>query len=205
MHEHELDTTRRHSLWDDVVGILTGTYVAALGVTLLKAGHVVTGGVAGLSLLLSYGTQLPFAILLPVCNAPFLVLALTKKGGRFTVKSIVSVILVSVMQAVNERMLHGLTIPTAYASITGNLLVGVALIIVFRHGASLGGFNVIALLAQERLGLRAGYVQLALDVIVVLASFAAVAPMNVLLSAVGATVLNISLATNHRPGRYTAY
>ena len=205
MHDHELATTRRHSLWDDVVGILTGTYVAALGVTLLKAGHVVTGGVAGLSLLLGYGTQLPFAILLPVCNAPFLVLALTKKGGRFTVKSIVSVILVSVMQAVNERMLHGLTIPTAYASITGNLLVGVALIIVFRHGASLGGFNVIALLAQERLGLRAGYVQLALDVIVVLASFAAVAPMNVLLSAVGATVLNISLATNHRPGRYTAY
>ena len=112
MHDHELDTTRRHSLWDDVVGILTGTYVAALGVTLLKAGHVVTGGVAGLSLLLSYGTQLPFAILLPLCNAPFLVLALTKKGGRFTVKSIVSVFLVSVMQAVNERMLHGFTIPT---------------------------------------------------------------------------------------------
>ncbi len=55
---------------------------------------------------------------------------------------------------------------------------------------------------QEKLGLRAGYVQMALDVAVVLGSFLVVEPDVVALSALGAVVLNLVLAFNHRPGRY---
>jgi uncharacterized membrane-anchored protein YitT (DUF2179 family) len=86
--------------------------------------------------------------------------------------------------------------------VAGNLLAGTGLLILFRHGASLGGFNVFALLTQEKLGWRAGYVQMILDVAVVLSSFLVVAPDVVALSALGAVVLNIVLAFNHRPGRY---
>ena len=56
---------------------------------------------------------------------------------------------------------------------------------IFRHGASLGGFNVLALLLQEGLNLRAGYVQMGLDVSVILLALFVVAPATVLLSAVG--------------------
>jgi uncharacterized membrane-anchored protein YitT (DUF2179 family) len=83
-------------------------------------------------------------------------------------------------------------------------LVGLGLLVIFRHGASLGGFNVLALLLQERLNFRAGYVQMGLDVSVILLALFVVAPATVLLSAVGAVVLNIILAFNHRPGRYLA-
>jgi uncharacterized membrane-anchored protein YitT (DUF2179 family) len=51
-------------------------------------------------------------------------------------------------------------------------------------------------------GLRAGYVQMGLDVAVVLGSFFVVDPGIVVLSALGAVVLNVVLAFNHRPGRY---
>lgn len=54
---------------------------------------------------------------------------------------------------------------------------------------------------QEKLGLRAGYVQMALDVAVVMASFLVVDPGIVALSALGAVVLNLVLAVNHRSGR----
>ncbi len=45
---------------------------------------------------------------------------------------------------------------------------------------------------------------MSLDVVVILVALAVVAPANVLLSAMGAVVLNIVLAFNHRPGRYRA-
>ena len=62
-----------------------------------------------------------------------------------------------------------------------------------------------ALLAQERLGWRAGYVQLGFDVAVVLLALTVVPPAGVLLSAAGAVVLNTVLAMNHRPGRYLGH
>jgi hypothetical protein len=39
----------------------------------------------------------------------------------------------------------------------------------------------------------------------VLSALAVVAPGTVLVSALGAVVLNVILAMNHRPGRYTGY
>ena len=41
-----------------------------------------------------------------------------------------------------------------------------------------------------------------LDVVIILVSFTVAPPLTVLLSAVGAVLLNLILALNHRPGRY---
>ena len=52
-----------HSVAEDVLGILTGTVLVSLGLHLLHAAHAVTGGTAGLSLLLGYATAWPFWLL----------------------------------------------------------------------------------------------------------------------------------------------
>ncbi|GGF49700.1 membrane protein [Marmoricola endophyticus] len=191
-----------HSRVEDVLGVLTGTFVASFGLALLSPVGAVTGGTAGLSLLVSYLLPLPFGAVFALVNLPFLALALWQKGSSFTVRSVLSVALVSAFSLVHPRLLDLGDVEPAYAILTGNLLVGIGLLIVFRHGSSLGGFNVVALLAQERLGWRAGYVQLGLDICVVLLALTVAAPGLVLLSAVGAAVLNLVLALNHRPGRY---
>jgi uncharacterized membrane-anchored protein YitT (DUF2179 family) len=92
-----------------------------------------------------------------------------------------------------------------YAVGVGNLLAGVGMLILFRHKSSLGGLNTVALLTQERFGWRAGYVQLALDATIIVASLTIVSPAVVALSAAGAVVLNLVLALNHRPGRYLGH
>lgn len=46
----------QHTRLDDVFAILTGTFVASLGIYLLKTAHPVIGGTAGLALLLSYAS-----------------------------------------------------------------------------------------------------------------------------------------------------
>jgi uncharacterized membrane-anchored protein YitT (DUF2179 family) len=191
-----------HTRTEDVLGLLTGTFVVSLGLHLLKSSQIVTGGTAGLSLLLSYGLPVPFGVLFLVANLPFMALAVAKKGRRFAVRSLLSIALVSAFAPLHAQLFGALHLPQVYAAVSGNLLIGIGLLIVFRHDSSLGGFNVVALIAQERLRWRAGYVQMGLDVLVIVAALLVVSPIAVLISALGAVVLNGVLALNHRPGRY---
>ena len=196
------DSIVRHSVLEDVLGMVTGTFTVSLGLFLLKASGAVTGGTAGLALLLSYMGGLPFGLLFFAVNIPFFALAVWKKGWDFTLRTMAAVALVAGLSDLHPIALGTLTLDPLYAALGGNLLAGVGLLILFRHKASLGGFNILALILQERLGWRAGYIQMALDTTVVLAALTVVAPASVLLSAVGAVVLNLVVALNHRPGRY---
>jgi uncharacterized membrane-anchored protein YitT (DUF2179 family) len=194
-----------HGRVEDIFGVLSGTFVASLGIYLLHSAHAVTGGTAGLSLLISYGTGWSFSVVYVLVNLPFLVLALRRKGLDFTLRTLISIVLVS-----SFALLHPLAMPLGhfnglYAVFVGNLLAGVGMLILFRHKSSLGGLNTVALLAQERFGWRAGYVQLGLDSAIILAALSIVAPAVVALSAAGAVVLNLVLALNHRPGRYLGH
>lgn len=196
--------TLPHTPAEDVLGVLTGTWLASLGLHLLHEAHAVTGGTAGLSLLLTYAFPVALPLMLILANLPFFALAAWKKGWSFTFRSIVAVALLSVFTSVHAQMIPSPDLAPVYGILTGNVLAGVGILILFRHGSSLGGFSVLALIAQERAGLRAGYVQMALDVVVVAAALLVVPWDNVLLSALGAVVLNVVLAFNHRPERYRA-
>jgi uncharacterized membrane-anchored protein YitT (DUF2179 family) len=187
------------------VGLATGVFIASLGLFLLRSAHAVTGGTAGLSLLLSYGTGVPFEVLFLLVNLPFFALAVWKKGVRFTATSLVCVAAVSALTPLHSDVLGFAHLDRVYGVAVGNLLAGLGLLILFRHRSSLGGFNIIALLAQERLRLRAGYVQMFLDLCVVVGALFVVNVTAMVLSALGVVVLNIVLAFNHRPGRYMGF
>ncbi len=195
----------RHTLFEDAFGLLSGTFVASLGIYLLKTAHAVTGGTAGLALLLSYGTDWSFGVLFFAVNLPFFVLALKTKGLDFSVRTLISITLVSAFASLHPVMLPTLQPNPVYATLVGNLLAGMGMLMLFRHRSSLGGLNTLALIVQDRYGLRAGYVQLVFDVTIIAMSLFVVPPANVLLSAAGAVVLNIVLALNHRPGRYLGH
>lgn len=193
-----------HSPAEDVLGVFIGTFMAAMGLYLLEQADAVTGGTAGLALLLTHATPLSFAALFLLVNVPFFALALWRKGWKFTLKTIVCVGIVSGFTVICEMYFPVPDMHAVFGVVAGNVLVGMALLAVFRHGASLGGFNILALIAQEQFKMRAGYVQMSLDVTVVLLALTVIAPQGVLLSAFGAVIMNIILAFNHRPGRYRA-
>lgn len=192
----------RHSRAEDVVATLIGTYVASLGVFLLDAGGAVTGGTAGLSLLLSYASGWTFAVIFVLVNIPFLALGVWKRGMGFGLRTFVSIVLLGAWTAVHPRVADLSDVEPVYGALTGSLLAGLGMLILFRHNASMGGLNTLALLAQDLLGLRAGYVQLAFDVVIISAALTVAEPSVVAASAVGAALLNLVLIMNHRPGRY---
>lgn len=193
-----------HSALEDVLGLLTGAFLASLGLHLLHDSGAVTGGTAGLSLLLTHLLPVPFGVIFAAVNLPFVVLAIRRMGWRFTLRTAAAVALVAGLSSLHAVALPGPFPWPVYAVLAGNLLCGVGILILFRHRASLGGFNILALWLQDRRGIRAGTVMLVLDLCVVLASFAVLDPLTVLLSAAGAVVLNTVLVFNHRPGRYLA-
>ncbi|HWJ85702.1 MAG TPA: YitT family protein [Cellulomonas sp.] len=195
----------KHSFVEDALGILVGTFVVSLGLFLLRSVDAVTGGTAGLSLLLVHVVDVPFGWLFALVNLPFILLAIAQRGWDFTLRTALCIGLVSALSSLHPAMFGDLDLPTAYGVLAGNVLAGVGLLILFRHRASLGGFNIVALILQDRAGWRAGYVQMVLDTAVVLAAFWVVDPGTVLLSAAGAVLLNLILALNHRPGRYLGY
>jgi uncharacterized membrane-anchored protein YitT (DUF2179 family) len=193
-----------HTFFEDFQAILTSALLAALGIYLLQSSHVVTGGSAGLTLLLSQKLNWTFSIAYPIVSLPFMALALWRRGTRFTIKSLITIGTLSLFNSLLPQLLAFSAIQSWFGAILGNLLLGVAMLIMFRHGTSLGGFNVIALLAQDKFHWKAGYVQMALDAAVVI-SFAAINPTwSALWAILGAVTLNLVLATNHRPDRYIA-
>ena len=192
----------RHTLVENVMGVVTGVFLASFGLYLLKESGSVSGGTAGIALLLSYATHISFGVLFFAVNIPFFALALWKKGLGFTLRTTLTVALVSAFSYLHPLAIDIDGLNPVYGTLGGNLIVGVGLLILFRHGASLGGINILALVLQEKLGWRAGYVQMAVDVVIVALSLTVASPWVVLLSAAGAVVLNLVLALNHKQGRY---
>jgi uncharacterized membrane-anchored protein YitT (DUF2179 family) len=194
----------RHTFWEDAQALVTGTLLVSLGVTLLGSAKLITGGTVGIAFLLHYMTGISFGLLFFVINVPFYFMAVKKMGWVFTLKTFAAVCLLSGFSAVLPMVFRLETINPLYAAAMGGLLAGVGLLILFRHKASLGGLNVLVLYLQQRYGLRAGVIQLVLDGSILLASIPMISLKAVFISLIGAAVMNMILAINHRPGRYVA-
>ncbi|RLK48087.1 YitT family protein [Microbacterium telephonicum] len=194
-----------HSVPEDVLGILTGTFLVSLGLHLLHAAGAVTGGTAGLALLVTYATGWGVPVLFFLINVPFALLALWKRGWSFTLRTIVCIALVSGFAVVHDTFFPITDLQPFYGILAGNLVAGVGVLILFRHRGSVGGFNVVGLIIQDATGFSVGWTLMIFDTIVIALSLLVVPWPIVLLSAVGAVLLNLVLALNHRPGRYLGH
>ena len=99
-------------------------------------------------------------------------------------------------------MLSVRAVDAPYAAVAGGVLIGLGLLVLFRHGASFGGVNTLALFLHRRRGWSVGAVQMAVDVAILAGAFALIEPRRVAWSLLGAVVVNAVLLANHRPGRY---
>ncbi len=197
-------SAERHSLVDDVQGVLAGSMLAALGVLLLSGGKLLSGGTAGVAFLLHYLTETGFGPIFFILNLPFYYFAYRQLGAAFTIKTFSAVALTSFLTATLPRFVSFSSLDPLIAGVFGGLLVGTGMLALFRHRASLGGFGILALYLQDRFGWRAGLVQLGFDGLVLVFSFVVATPFIIFCSVMGAVVLNLTLAINHRKDRYIA-
>ncbi|AIW14835.1 YitT family protein [Vibrio europaeus] len=193
----------KHSRREDWIAILTGTFLVAQGVFFLQSASLLTGGTTGLALLASQFVSFSFGTLYFIANCPFYLLAWKRFGSRFAFNSAISGALVSVFADHLYLVISLDTINEVYCAVAGGLLMGLGMLILFRHRSSLGGFNVLCLFIQDKFGISVGKSQLAIDFTILVASFFFVSPQIIVLSIIGAIALNLVLAMNHKPTRYS--
>ncbi|WP_136682066.1 YitT family protein [Falsirhodobacter xinxiangensis] len=194
--------TPKYTRIEDAQGLVISTILCALGIHLLRAAGLVTGGTAGLALLIAYSTGWAFGWVFFCVNLPFYVFAWKRRGAVFTIKGFLSVSAVSALaEALPAQVPLDGTTPAAAAILFG-IASGVGLLGLFRHGASLGGISIVAVILQDLLGIRAGWVQLGWDLCLFAVALAVLPWGLVFWSLVGAVVLNLVIAINHRRDWY---
>jgi uncharacterized membrane-anchored protein YitT (DUF2179 family) len=194
----------RHSLFDDAQGLVAGSMLAVLGVSLLSGAGLLTGGTAGMAFLLHYATGWSFGLCFFAVNLPFYYLAFRRLGPAFTLKTFAAIALTSALSEIVPRFISLSHVDPIVGALFGGLVIGAGMLALFRHRASLGGVGILALYIQERFGWRAGLVQLGFDGVILALSFFVASPFIIACSVLGAVVLNLTLAINHRKDRYIA-
>lgn len=194
----------KHSIIDDIQGILIGSLFASFGIALFSHMSFLIGGTAGISFLTQYSTSLSFSSVFFVINIPFYVLSIFKLGWEFTIKTFLAVFMVSFLTEIIPMIFEFGTIAPWFAAIFGGFLIGSGLLMLFRHKASLGGLNIVSIFLQENYNISAGKFQMAVDTVIVLAALFIVDWQAIAFSVLAAISLNIILAINHKPGRYRA-
>ncbi|MBE0505701.1 MAG: YitT family protein [Marinospirillum sp.] len=193
---------RQHSLVEDALALITATPLVALGITFYSHAELLTGSTAGLAFLIKYLTEWGFGPVFFVLNLPFYVLAFLRMGWKFTLRTFCAVGLVSVFAELTPQWVSLHQINPVYAALLGGMCMGLGMLMLFRHRASLGGVNILALYLQDRFNIRAGKFQMSVDLVIVLAALLVLPLDKVLLSIGGAAILNLILTLNHKPGRY---
>jgi uncharacterized membrane-anchored protein YitT (DUF2179 family) len=198
-------STARHTPIEDVHALLIGSSFIAVGLTLLKAAGLSTGGIAGVALIVSYLTHWPVGVLFFLLNIPFYVLAQRTLGWTFTGKTLATNMLLAGLALSMPAWLKITTVDPVFAAVFGGTIIGMGILALARHKSSVGGIGVLALWLYEKRGISAGKVQMASDCVIVAAAFAVISWDKLLLSVLSAVALSMVIIANHKPGRYEGY
>lgn len=196
------DDTPHYTLLEDAQGLLVASAQAALGVHLLSAAGLISSGTAGTALIIAYLSGWSFGLVFFTINIPFYAFAWRARGPVFCLKSLAAVTLLSVMAEALKPLLVIAQIHPAASAVLFGVAAGVGLLGLFRHSASLGGVSIIALILQDRYGFRAGWTQLIHDLILFTVAAFVLPLQAVLWSLLGAVILNLVVAFNHRRDWY---
>ncbi len=194
-----------HTIAEDAHAIFMGCLFIFVGILLLQAAGLTTGGVAGLALLAHHLTDVPTQLAFFLINLPFYVFSWITMGREFTLKSVLVNLILLGAGYLGPLVFRDLVIDPVFAAIGGGTMLGMGVLALARHQASVGGFTAVSLFAQKRYGISAGKVQIATDVVILGAAAFAMPFQSFLLSVVSAVAISAVLYFNHRPGRYTGY
>ena len=78
-------------------------------------------------------------------NLPFYWLAIRRMGWNFTLRTFVAIALVSVFSELTAGWVSFASLQPLYAALMGGSLIGIGMLVLFRHRTSLGGINILAL------------------------------------------------------------
>lgn len=150
-----------------------GSLLFALGWTLfLIPAEINGGGVSGIGALVYYISGIPAGITYLGVNAILVVIAIIKLGKSFGAKTIVNMLVISLLLTLFQKYLNKPIIDDKFLSaVLGGISGGIGLGLVFSQGGTTGGTDIIAMIVTKYRRISPGRVIMYCDVIIIAASW----------------------------------
>ena len=158
----------------DIISILLGNTLLALAVILfIVPGHLLSGGTTGISLFLNHYFHLPISIFTFIFNFIVFIIGALILGKKFALQTLISTFYYPFILGVFEFSFQGfyLTDDILINTLFAGVLVGVAIAIVIKAGASTGGMDIPPLILNKLFKIPVSISMYVFDSLIVLAQF----------------------------------
>ncbi len=151
-----------------------GTLITGMGIgVFLTPNKIVGGGVSGIATILFHSLGVQPGISFAIINVVLLILGLRVLGKSFTLKTLFGAGMLSIFVQLFSYVPF-YTDDTFLATVVGGALYGIGIGLGFAAGASTGGTDILGRLIQNRFpSVPIGKLVLAVDIVVIVASFVA--------------------------------
>ena len=155
----------------NIIGILLGNTIYALGVTMfILPNNLITGGTTGMALLVNATTGFSITVFVSIFNVSMFLIGWKVLGKKFALTTLISSFyypfILGILQGVfkNEMMSKD----TLLCVILAGLMIGTAIGLVIRCGASTGGMDIPPLILNKKLGIPISVSMYGFDFIILL-------------------------------------
>jgi len=154
--------------------IVFGLFLYTIGWTgFLLPNQITTGGVTGIGALVFFATKIPVGLTYFSINAVLLILSVKILGFKFSLKTIINVIiltfLLSVFQTIiKEPLIKG---EPFMSCVLGGVMCGMGLGLVLNFKGSTGGTDIIALIINKYHNISIGKALLMCDLLIICSSY----------------------------------
>jgi uncharacterized membrane-anchored protein YitT (DUF2179 family) len=158
----------------DYVMITIGLAISAFGWTaLLIPSKIVGGGVTGIATILHFAFGLDVGLMSLLINIGLVLIAIKMLGSSFGIKTIYAIIVFSIFLSFFGHYFTEPILKTELfmTTIIGGIICGTGGGIVFIHGGSTGGTDIIAMIINQYRNISLGRLLLMMDVIIISSSF----------------------------------
>ena len=159
----------------NIIGILLGNTIYALGVTMfILPNNLITGGTTGMALLVNATTGFSITVFVSIFNVSMFLIGWKVLGKKFALTTLISSFyypfILGILQGVfkNEMMSKD----TLLCVILAGLMIGTAIGLVIRCGASTGGMDIPPLILNKKLGIPISVSMYGFDFIILLGQMA---------------------------------
>ena len=158
----------------DILSILLGNTLLALAVILfIVPGHLLSGGTTGISLFLNHYFHLPISLFTFIFNFIVFIIGALILGKKFALQTLISTFYYPFILGVFELSFQGfyLTDDILINTLFAGVLVGGAIAIVIKAGASTGGMDIPPLILNKLFKIPVSISMYVFDTLIVLAQF----------------------------------
>ena len=171
-----------------------GTFLFAFAIGMfILPGNILSGGVAGITNLISGVVPVQRDVLVVIINTLLFIIGSIFLGKEFLMNTLIYSISYPIFLLLITRNIPVVQIDTLLAAVYGGIIAGIGVGIMFRNGGSSGGTDAIALIIEKYFNIKPSKTIMIMDAITVLAGLYIYGLNSVLIGLISVFLLSMAL------------